>query len=105
MARDYLSRVIVEDGEGSRSADIYMNNPLRNGGYTFYQSDMNLSTSGVPTRTGLQVVKNPNWFTAYVGCLIVSMGLLYQFLFHLIGFARKRMKTEEAFVPAGGGGK
>ena len=105
MARDYLSRVIVEDGEGSRSVDIYMNNPLRNGGYTFYQSDMNLSTSGVPTRTGLQVVKNPNWFTAYVGCLIVSMGLLYQFLFHLTSFARKRMKTEGAFVPAGGDGK
>jgi hypothetical protein len=93
IARNYQSRVIVEDAGGSRPVDIYMNNPLRNGGYAFYQSGMNQSRSEGTMQTVLQVVKNPNWLTAYVGCIIVSVGLLYQFLFHLIGFARKRKEA------------
>jgi hypothetical protein len=39
------------------------------------------------------VVKNPSWLTAYIGCLIVALGLIYQFLYHLVGFARKRRKA------------
>ena len=92
IKRNYQSRVIVEEGEGSRAVDIYMNNPLRQGGHVFYQSGMNEDRSGAAVQTVLQVVKNPNWITAYIGCVIVSVGLLYQFLYHLVGFARKRKK-------------
>jgi hypothetical protein len=53
---------------------------------------MNEDRSGAAVQTVLQVVKNPNWITAYIGCVIVSVGLLYQFLYHLVGFARKRKK-------------
>jgi len=42
------------------------------------------------------VVKNPNWITAYIGCVFVTVGLLYQFLYHLVGFARKRKKEARA---------
>ncbi|MDP6905459.1 MAG: hypothetical protein QF406_13560 [Verrucomicrobiota bacterium] len=94
--RNFQSRVIVEDGEGSRSVDIYMNNPLRQGGHVFYQSGMNEDRSGTAVQTVLQVVKNPNWITAYIGCVIVTVGLLYQFLYHLVGFARKRKKEARA---------
>ena len=85
--------MIVEDEKESRTVDIYMNNPLRKGGQTFYQYQMNHNQLGATAQTVLQVVKNPSWLTAYVGCLIVAAGLIYQFLYHLVGLARKRRKA------------
>jgi len=38
----------------------------------------------------LQVVRNPSWLTPYIACSLVGMGLLYQFLSHLVAFAKKR---------------
>ncbi len=92
IAKNYQSRVIVESSSESRAVDISMNEPLREGGYTFYQHTMSQNQLGATVQTVLQAVKNPNWRTAYIGCLIVAVGLIYQFLFHLIGFARKRKK-------------
>ena len=93
IPKNFQSRVIVEDEEESRTVDIYMNNPLRKGGQTFYQYQMNQNQLGATAQTVLQVVKNPSWLTAYIGCLIVAAGLIYQFLYHLVGFARKRRKA------------
>ena len=93
IPKNFQSRVIVEDEEESRTVDIYMNNPLRKGGQTFYQYQMNQNQLGATAQTVLQVVKNPSWVTAYIGCLIVALGLIYQFLYHLVGFARKRRKA------------
>jgi len=94
IPKNFQSRVQVEDGAETRLVDIYMNNPLRQGGQTFYQFQMNQNQLGATVQTVLQVVKNPNWITAYIGCVFVTVGLLYQFLYHLVGFARKqRVKT------------
>ena len=93
IPKNFQSRVIVEDEDESRMVDIYMNNPLRKGGQTFYQYQMNQNQLGATAQTVLQVVKNPSWLTAYIGCLIVAAGLIYQFLYHLVGFARKRRKA------------
>ena len=93
IPKNFQSRVIVEDADESRTVDIYMNNPLRKGGQTFYQYQMNQNQLGATAQTVLQVVKNPSWLTAYIGCLIVAAGLIYQFLYHLVGFARKRRKA------------
>ncbi len=38
----------------------------------------------------LQVVHNPGWLTPYVGCALVGLGLVTQFMFHLVGFLSKR---------------
>ena len=92
IPKNFQSRVIVEDRDESRTAEIYMNNPLRKGGQTFYQYQMNQNQLGATAQTVLQVVKNPNWRTAYIGCLLVALGLVYQFLYHLVRFARKRKK-------------
>jgi len=92
IPKNFQSRVIVEDRDESRTAEIYMNNPLRKGGQTFYQYQMNQNQLGATAQTVLQVVKNPNWRTAYIGCLLVALGLVYQFLYHLVRFARKRRK-------------
>jgi hypothetical protein len=63
-----------------------MNNPLRYGGYTFYQAgyENNDQTSI------LQVVRNPGWLIPYVSCIMMGLGLCIQFGFHLTGFIRKR---------------
>jgi hypothetical protein len=37
-----------------------------------------------------QVVKNAGWVTPYLGCLMVGLGMLYQFLSHLFVFIGRR---------------
>ncbi|MHA3771896.1 cytochrome c biogenesis protein ResB [Verrucomicrobiota bacterium sgz303538] len=94
IPKNYQSRVRIDNpktGE-AREVDIYMNNPLRYGGLTFYQSQMDRFTD--PGFSGLQVVRNPSWITPYLGCLLVGGGMTWQFLYHLIGFSRKRNKPE-----------
>jgi hypothetical protein len=93
VPKDFRSRVRVENpvrGE-NREVTIYMNNPLRYEGQTFYQYQM--PQSEVPPDQDfsvLQVVRNPSWLTPYAACLMVFAGMSYQFLWHLVGFISKR---------------
>ncbi len=77
-----------KNGE-TREVKIYMNNPLRYGGFTFYQSGFDRDNQG----TTLQVVRNPSWVAPYIGCLVVGAGLTIQFLSHLIPFLKRRLKS------------
>lgn len=88
VAKNYSSRVRIErPGTGeNREVLIYMNNPLRYWGETYYQQGFSQDETG----TILQVVHNPSWLTPYVACVMVAAGLFIQFMGHLIGFARKR---------------
>ncbi len=95
IPKNFQSRVrLVNAGtHESREVDIFMNNPLRYDGLTFYQYQMGADEAANGAALGtstFQVVKNPGWLTPYFGCLIVGLGMLYQFLFHLIGFVGKR---------------
>ncbi len=88
VPKNFSSRVRLQHattGE-DREVLIYMNNPLRYGGETYYQGGFFPDDSG----TILQVVRNPSWLTPYVACILVGAGLLIQFLSHLIVFAKKR---------------
>ena len=89
IPKNFASRVRLKrpDTGEDREALIYMNNPLRYGGETYYQSGFDERDSRV---TILQVVRNPGWLTPYFSCALVSIGLVVQFLWHLLGFARKR---------------
>ncbi len=69
----------------SRETLIYMNNPLRYEGKTFYQASFGEND----TLSVLQVVDNPAAITPYLSVILVSLGLLIQFLFHLMAFVRK----------------
>ena len=71
---------------------IYMNNPLRYRGETFFQASFEPGDRG----TILQVVRNPASITPYVACSLVALGLITQFLMHLIGFARKRAQSSSS---------
>jgi hypothetical protein len=74
------------DKKEFRQALIYMNNPLRYEGETFYQASF-----GEGDRLSVfQVVDNPAAAAPYVACAIVILGLMIQFLSHLVGFVRTR---------------
>jgi cytochrome c biogenesis protein ResB len=93
IPKNFSSKVNLVDPEvkDSRQVLIYMNHPLRYQGDTYYQSGFEPDNSG----TVLQVVRNPSYQAPYVACVIVSIGLIYQFIFHLAGFSR-RQKTSTA---------
>lgn len=89
IPKNFSSRVRLHNprtGE-DREALIYMNNPLRYGGLTFYQASYDPDDGG----SVLQVVRNPGWLTPYISCLLVGAGLIYQFLHHLIPFLKRRL--------------
>ncbi len=93
--KNFQSRVRIENpGRGeNREVDIYMNNPLRYQGLTFYQYQMDQVQVEQNRGSVLEVVRNPSWLTPYCGCILVAIGMAYQFLFHLVGFVTKRRKV------------
>ncbi len=86
--KNFSSRVqLMRPGTGeNREVKIYMNNPLRYAGETYYQADWDRDDHG----TILQVVHNPSWLTPYFSCILVGVGLVIQFMTHLLGFSFKR---------------
>lgn len=87
IPKNFSSRVRVlhpEAGE-DREVVIFMNNPLRYGGETFYQASFDPDNQG----TVLQVVRNPGWLTPYLACILVAAGMIWQFTAHLLGANRK----------------
>ncbi len=87
--RNFSSVVQVKNAETgeNREVKIYMNNPLRYAGKTFYQASFD---KWDPRVTVLQVVRNPGWLTPYFSCVLVALGLIVQFMMHLVDFATKR---------------
>jgi hypothetical protein len=88
IPKNFSSLVHISDPvhHDDREALIYMNHPLRYQGNTFYQASF-----GEGDRLSVfQVVRNPAAITPYLSCAIVAVGLLVQFLSHLIGFTRRR---------------
>jgi hypothetical protein len=86
--KNFSSRVLLDrpDTGEKREVDIYMNNPLRYAGETYYQASFDRDDRG----TVLQVVHNPSWLTPYFSCVLVGLGLVVQFCTSLSGFTFKR---------------
>ncbi len=93
--RSYEALVDVRnsaDGFEQDNIKIWMNNPLRYAGYTFYQSGyIGDSRSGIETTT-LQVVSNHGWMVPYLSCMIVLVGLSWQFGTSLVRFIDRRTR-------------
>lgn len=95
VPKDFRSLVrIQEDSQnGDREAEIFMNSPLRfeNGNLTFFQSQMGRDQTNSKIGTsGLQVVRNPGWFSPYFGCALVAYGMCRHFLLHLGRFINRK---------------
>ena len=88
IPKNFSSRIklTTPDGRDDREVLIYMNNPLRYGGHTFYQYQMDSANA----RTVLQVVRNPGWLLPYIACIMMSLGLVLQFGISLLKFFGKR---------------
>jgi hypothetical protein len=105
IPKDFHSMVLLQNpktGE-KRQVEISMNHPLRYGGLTFYQYQMDAGQvaqqAGRTPSSVLEVVRNPSWLTPYIGCAMVGAGLLIQFLMHLIKFV-SRQKSRRESAPA-----
>lgn len=88
IPKNFSSRIQLQrpDTGENREVKIYMNNPLRYAGQTFYQASFDQDDHG----TIFQVVHNPSWLTPYFACILVGAGLVVQFMTHLLGFSLKR---------------
>jgi hypothetical protein len=85
-----------DDGRDDRTVLISMNNPLRYGGFAFYQAGFaNNDHTSV-----LEAVRNPSWQIPYVSCALIALGLVIQFGISLFGFFRKRASLAPK-APAG----
>ncbi|MHC4991094.1 MAG: cytochrome c biogenesis protein ResB [Planctomycetota bacterium] len=81
-----LVRVVDEEKGVDREVMIWMNNPLRYAGETFYQSSFEPGKN----LTILQVVRNDGWMIPYLSCMIVGVGMTVHMTTTLVGFLRRR---------------
>ncbi len=82
--RDYSSYVTFRDTQtnAEQQGRIWMNNPVRYRGETFYQSQyskVDLGDGKEGEMTGLQVVENAGWLIPYVACVLAFWGMLVHF--------------------------
>lgn len=94
--RDFSSFIRIIDTETGedRKERVWMNNPLRYRGETFYQSNYSTLPSGKEL-TGIQVVRNSGWLIPYLACSIVGLGMMAHFLGTLMRFLRRRQRETE----------
>lgn len=87
--KDFSSHIVLRDPGRNveRNVRIWMNNPLRYRGETFYQQSFEGPTENI---TVLQVVRNGSWLIPYVSCMLALVGLTAHFGVHLQGFVRRR---------------
>lgn len=96
-AKNYSSELHLVDPtrQVDRDVKIWMNNPLRFAGETFYQSTFDQDPMSGSEMTGLSVVSNTGWMIPYVSCMIVAVGLLAQFSISLTRFLKRKYAVKE----------
>jgi len=99
--RNYSSDLRLTDAARhvDREVKIWMNNPLRYAGETFYQSGYHMDPSGTEATT-LQVVRNTGWMIPYVACVLVSVGLFAHFVGVLVRFLRRLATNSQVELAA-----
>jgi len=87
---------LVNPGTGeNRHVRISMNDPLRYGGYAFYQA----SFANDDTTSVLQVVRNPSWLLPYISITIIGVGLVFHFILRLFRVTAQPAKPHESVEP------
>jgi ABC-type transport system involved in cytochrome c biogenesis permease subunit len=98
MPRDFASEIRLVDPARhvDREVKIWMNNPLRYNGETFYQQ----SFANNDRTSILQIVHNPGWLMPYLACSIGALGLVIHFGTNLIVFLRRKFAANNQAVTA-----
>jgi hypothetical protein len=88
IPKNFSSKIRLMDPSKNedRQVLIYMNNPLRYDGATFYQASWLPGDRG----TKLQVVRNPGWLMPYISCTMVALGMVIHFGMNLLSFLQRR---------------
>jgi ResB-like family len=89
VPKEFKSRIQLVDPKHNEDREvlIYMNQPLRYQGETFYQAGV----LGRDEGTILQVVHNPGSWLPYIACTMVIVGLAVHFGMSLVIFLRRRV--------------
>ncbi|MBI3297172.1 MAG: cytochrome c biogenesis protein CcsA [Elusimicrobia bacterium] len=97
IPRNFSSLVRLVNAQTGEERDvlIWMNNPLRYLGRTFYQA----SFGQADTLSILQVVENPGWLLPYVSFVMMAAGLLLHFILALLAFKPAAPKARDAALP------
>lgn len=92
VPREYASDVILKDPERKveHKRKIWMNNPLRYAGLTFYQSGYRKDPMSGQETTTFQVVTNTGWMIPYVSCMLAAIGMGAHFIVVLLRFLQRR---------------
>lgn len=102
-ARNYESRVTrLEDSEPDKALEIKMNEPMRHGGYTFFQESFGPSGSmpGDEMFSQFAVANNPADQWPLWSLIITGIGLSIHFLIMLVNFTvRSRNKKATSALP------
>ncbi|MEX2027865.1 MAG: cytochrome c biogenesis protein ResB, partial [Pirellulaceae bacterium] len=93
---NYSSEIRLKDEryDVDRTIKIWMNNPLRYAGETFYQTSYFFDPRTRKESTTLSIVTNTGWMMPYLACMIVGIGLLAHFWIVLVRFLRRLMAGE-----------
>ncbi len=92
IPRNYSSRVELIDPKRDvqQELNIWMNNPRRYAGETFYQSGWRLDPLTKKEYSTLQVVRNQGWMIPYVACMVGMVGMLAHFSLVLLRFLNRQ---------------
>ena len=102
IPRTYESTIRLnhaEQGVTDARREIWMNNPLRYGNETFYQTGYERLPDG-REYTVLQIVKNQGWMIPYVACMYVVIGLMGHFFSMLVKFLASTAGRSDRLVTA-----
>ncbi|RLT05023.1 MAG: hypothetical protein DWI22_14985 [Planctomycetota bacterium] len=94
--RDYRSVIEITE-PGSQDVEkfsVWMNNPLRFKGETFYQTGHQDLGAGKEMTT-LSVVNNQGWMLPYIACMIAMFGMFAQFGQTLFRFLDRTVRSPE----------
>jgi len=98
VPRDYASELNIVDSKLGidRDVKVWMNNPVRYAGETFYQSGYHKTPTGpggtLVESTTLSVVENTGWMIPYVSCMLVAIGLLAHFSMSISRFLNRLLR-------------
>ncbi|MFP6648912.1 MAG: cytochrome c biogenesis protein ResB, partial [Pirellulaceae bacterium] len=98
VPRHYASDMnIFDPGRNiDRDVKVWMNNPVRYAGETFYQSGYRKMPPGPNGKeieiSTIQIVENTGWMIPYVSCMLVMIGLLAHFTGTLARFLKRMLR-------------
>ena len=102
QAREFSSEVVVTRNGHDENKLITMNQPLRAGGFAFFQSsfDEEAADRGGTQASMFQIASNPSDHWPLWSLIAAGIGLLIQFIWALVRFIDRENKTERSVVSA-----